>query len=191
MRICICDDNRITHQEIRKLLYPFFSESGMPQFTDFFKGEDLVNHYSSQKDFDIVFLDIEMGQMNGIDTATEVRKYAPEAIIIFVSSHKNYVFDAFRCEAFHFLVKPIRPEEFDDVFNRALHKHRVMNEKYLVSWKNSRQTLMIGDITYIEGYKRRLKVHVVGEEYELSERFRMPMKSSRRTAFSEHTRVIL
>ena len=79
----------------------------MPQITDFFKGEDLVERYSSGKDFDIVFLDIEMDKMNGIDTATEMRKYAPEAIIIFVSSHKNYVFDAFRCEAFHFLVKPI------------------------------------------------------------------------------------
>lgn len=166
MRICICDDNEVMHQEIRKCLQPFFTEADMPQITDFFQGEELVEHYSSQKDFDIIFLDIEMGKMNGIDTATEVRKHAPEAIIIFVSSHRNYVFDAFRCEAFHFLVKPISQEEFDDVFNRALHKHRVMNEKYLVCWKNTRQTLMIGDITYIEGYKRRLKVHIVGEEYE-------------------------
>ena len=105
MKLCICDDDKTMHEKIRQCLQPFFTESQMPQITDFFKGEDLVEHYSSGKDFDIVFLDIEMDKMNGIDTATEVRKYAPEAIIIFVSSHKNYVFDAFRCEAFHFLVK--------------------------------------------------------------------------------------
>lgn len=166
MKLCICDDDNGIHQEIKNNLLHFFTEAEMPQITDFFQGEELITHYSSGRDFDIIFLDIEMGKMNGIDTATEVRKYAPEAIIIFVSSHKNYVFDAFRCEAFHFLVKPIKQEEFEDVFNRALHKHRVMNEKYHVCWKNQRDTLLIGDITYIEGYKRRIKVHVTGAEYE-------------------------
>lgn len=166
MRICICDDDNILHQEIRNLLFPFFTESGLPQITDLFSGDELISHYSSSKDFDIIFLDIEMGKINGIDTATEIRKYSPEAIIVFVSSHKNYVFDAFRCEAFHFLVKPINQEEFDDVFNRALHKYRVMNEKYFVCWHSCRKSLSIADITYIEGYRRRLKVHVAGEEYE-------------------------
>lgn len=166
MRVCICDDNEAVHREIKECLQRFFVEADMPQITDFFQGEELVEHYSSQKDFDIIFLDVEMGEMNGIETAAEIRKYTSEAIIIFVSSHKNYVFDVFRCEAFHFLVKPINQEEFDDVFNRALHKHSVMNEKYIVSWKNNRETLVIGDITYIEGYKRRLKVHTTEEEYE-------------------------
>ena len=166
MKICICDDNRVMHQEIRRFLELFFTEADMPGITDFFKGEELIEHYSSENDFDIIFLDVEMGKMNGIDTATQVRKYAPETIIIFVSGHKNYVFDAFRCEAFHFLVKPIKQDEFDDVFNRALHKHRVMNEKYHICRKNRRETLMIGDITYIEGYRRRLKIHADGKEYE-------------------------
>ena len=54
MRICICDDNEVMHQEIRKCLQPFFTEADMPQITDFFQGEELVEHYSSQKDFDII-----------------------------------------------------------------------------------------------------------------------------------------
>ncbi len=166
MRICICDDNPATHQEIRNHLQPFFTEAEMPHITDLFKGEELIEHYSLQKNFDIIFLDIEMGGLNGIDTATRLREYTPETIIIFVSSHKNYVFDVFRCEAFHFLVKPINQGEFDDVFNRALHKHGVMNEKYIICHKNIRETVLIGDITYIEGYRRRVKVHVSDEEYE-------------------------
>lgn len=166
MKICICDDDDFMHQEIRNNLQPFFTESGLPQITDLFSGEELVECYSLPIGFDIIFLDIEMGKLNGIETATEIRKHSPEAIIIFVSSHKNYVFDAFRCEAFHFLVKPIKQDEFDDVFNRALYKHRVMNEKYHICRKNLRQALPIGDITYIEGYKRWLKVHTAQEVYE-------------------------
>ena len=166
MTICICDDDRNTHGNIRRLLLSFFTEADMPQITDFFRGEELVEHYASQKDFDIIFLDVEMDGINGLETAASVRRYSPEAIIIFVSCHKNYVFDSFRCEAFHFLVKPISQTEFDDVLNRALHKHRVMNEKYYVCTKNSRTALLIGDITYIEGYRRRIKVHASGAEYE-------------------------
>ena len=160
MRICICDDDLIMHEEIRNCLLYFYTKSNLPTITDFYCGEDLIKHYSESQDFDIIFLDIEMGKLNGLDTAAEVKKYAPESIIIFVSSHKNYVFDAFRCEAFHFLVKPIKQEEFNDVFDRALHKYRTAKDIYVVNWHNCRESFRICDILYIEGYKRRLKVHV-------------------------------
>ncbi len=107
-----------------------------------------------------------MPDKNGLDTARELREKYPDIIIIFVSSHKEYVFDAFRCEAFHFIVKPIRDSEFTDVFGRALNKYKMLNSTYTVTWRNSRSVLRINDITYIEGYCRRLKVHTATEEYE-------------------------
>lgn len=166
VKICICDDNKVIHQEIKNFLIPFFSNSNFPMIIDCYSGEEIINHYSTSQIYDIVFLDIEMAKINGIKAAEEIRKYAPETIIIFVSSHKNYVFDAFRCEALHFIVKPIRQEEFNDVFNRALHKYRLLNDRFPVSWKHTRSNLRINDILYIEGYRRRLKVHTINEEYD-------------------------
>ena len=166
MRICICDDDSITHQDIKNCLAMFFTDTGVQEITDMFSGNELVAHYAASGDFDIIFLDIEMEKTNGIDTAAQIREISPEVIIIFVSSHKKYVFDVFRCEAFHFLVKPINRDEFNDVFNRALHKHRTKNEMYHVSWHGQRHSLPISEILYIEGYRRRLKIFTATEIYE-------------------------
>ena len=165
MKICICDDDKIIHQEIKDYLAPFFTEANAPSITDCFSGEELVSHGSTPNFFDIIFLDIEMGKINGIDAAAEIRKYSPETIIIFVSSHRNYVFDAFKCEALHYIVKPIKQAEFQDVFNRALHKYRVLNNCFPIKWNHTRSNIRISDIMYVEGFKRRLLVHTENETF--------------------------
>ncbi len=159
MNICICDDDKIVHQEIRECLSPFFTNSNAPDITDCYSGEEIVSHYSRENYFDIVFLDVEMGKINGIEAAGEIRKHAPKTIIIFVSSHRNYVFDSFKCEALHYIVKPITQFEFDDVFNRALNKYRLTHKNYTITWKNTITNLVIDDIIYIDCFNRKLRFH--------------------------------
>lgn len=166
MKICICDDDLRIHDEIKQLIGEFFSKNDIPDFSDFSTGEDLLLHYSKGNEFDIIFLDIEMSEINGIETAEEIRKTSPEAIIIFVSSHKNYVFDAFRCEALHFLVKPIDRAEFNDVFNRAMNKYRSARNFMPLQWQNTRMNIKISDIYFVEGYRRHLKIHTTNESFE-------------------------
>lgn len=166
MRICICDDDLRIHDEIKQLIGEFFSQNDIPDFLDFSSGEELLLHYSKDNEFDIIFLDIEMSEINGIETAEEIRKISPEAIIIFVSSHKNYVFDAFRCEALHFLVKPIDKAEFNDVFNRAINKYRSTRNFMPLQWQNTRMNIKISNIYYVEGYRRHLKIHTANESFE-------------------------
>lgn len=166
MRICICDDDLHMHDEIKQLIGEFFSQTDIPEFSCFSSGEELLKNYSQGNEFDIVFLDVEMSEINGIETAEEIRKKAPEAIIIFVSSHKNYVFDAFRCEALHFLVKPINSSEFENVFSRAVNKYKSRNNFLPLQWQNTRMNIKISDIYYVEGYRRHLKIHTADESFE-------------------------
>ena len=120
----------------------------------------------SSKTFDIIFLDIEMGKTNGIEVAGKIKALHPDTIVIFVSSHKNYVFDAFKCEALHYILKPINQMEFEDVFNRALHKYSLLNNFFPVQWNHSRSNIKIGDILYVEGFRRRITVHTEINTYE-------------------------
>ena len=166
MTICICDDDIVFHGEIKRFLQPYFGESNAPEIRDCYSGEELVSCATSSDSFDIVFLDIEMGNVNGIEAAEEIRKYAPDTIIIFVSSHRNYVFDAFRCEALHYILKPITQAEFDGVFMRALNKYNLSRKTFPVSWNHTRANPRISDITFIESYKRRLLVHTVNATYQ-------------------------
>lgn len=165
MKICICDDDRVFHKEVKKFLLPFFGESNVPLIKDCYSGEELVSYSTSSDSFDIIFLDIEMGNINGIEAAEEIRKYSPDTIIIFISSHRNYVFDAFKCEALHYILKPITQTDFDDVFIRALNKYNLYHETFPIKWNHTRANPRISDIMYIESFKRRLLVHTIQKTY--------------------------
>ncbi len=166
MRICICDDDIGIHNTIVLLLKTFITTETQFNITDVYSGEELLKYYSIRKKFDIIFLDVEMAQINGLKTAEKIRKTDPKAIIIFVSSHANYVFDVFRLEALHFIVKPICHNEFTDVFQRAMTKYRAINSTVSLKWQNVRFQISINDIIYVEGYKRHITVHTKDEEYE-------------------------
>ena len=107
-----------------------------------------------------------MGGINGIEAAETIRELALETIIIFVSSHSSYIFDAFRIEALHFLVKPIKEKEFAEVFTRAMKKYTAANASVVLKWESVRNKISINKISYVEGYRRHLTVHTANGVYE-------------------------
>lgn len=166
MKICICDDDSFAVREIRNLLLPFQTEEDGFDISDFSCGEDLIEYYKNGERFDIAFIDIEMEGINGVEVAETIKESAPETIIIFVSSHSNYVFDAFRIEALHFLVKPIKEKEFNDVFTRAMKKYTAINASVILKWESVRNKIPIDKISFVEGYRRHLTVHTASGVYE-------------------------
>ena len=90
-------------------------------------------------DHDISFLDIEMGDISGIELAKRIRKRQEKSgkrsIIIFVTGFREYMEDAFDVNAFHYLVKPIKEEKFKEVFKRAEKEVKALeqyNDKYII-----------------------------------------------------------
>lgn len=166
MKICICDDDCFTLREIRGLLEPFQTETESFYISDFSCGEDLIKFYKNGGSFDIVFIDIEMNGVNGVEVAEAIREIAPETIIIFVSSHSSYIFDAFRIEALHFIVKPIKEKEFTEVFTRAMKKYTLVNSSVILKWESVRNKISINKISYVEGYRRHLTVHTTDGVFE-------------------------
>lgn len=166
MKICICDDDINIHKEIELLLQPFSTTETTTSITNVFSGEKLIKFYSSQNYFDIIFLDVEMSQTNGIQTAEKIRQSDPNVIIIFISNYETYVFDAFRFDALHFIRKPIAPNEFSEVFQRAINKYRSINSSITLKWQNERYIIKIDTIKYIEGYKRHITVYTKEGIYE-------------------------
>lgn len=83
-----------------------------------------------------------------------------------MSGHPKYVFDTFKVEPLHFLVKPFSEQEFNSVFERALNKYRSINSSITLKWQNERYLININTIKYIEGYKRHITVYTQNEKYE-------------------------
>lgn len=166
MKIGICDDDSFFTKEIRNRLSAFRTDTEGFDISDFSSAEELIEHYKSGGYFDILFIDIEMKGISGIEAAEIIRALGPRTIIIFVSAHSDYIFEAFRIEALHFLVKPVKDREFNEVFLRALKKYRAVNASIILKWESTRNKIQIDKISYVEGYRRHLCVHTATGVYE-------------------------
>ena len=133
MRIAVCDDDRAIREELSRLIQKQVPEVDIVEYQS---GEELIN---AKGNFDIYFLDIEMGKVSGIDIARRIREQEENgrrrSIIIFVTGYREYMEAAFDVNAFHYLVKPIDEGKFSEVFSRAWKEMSVSSEqakKYII-----------------------------------------------------------
>ena len=165
MKICIYDDDKLIHETLKTYCYKI-SNNMQLEIQNVFSAEELIHTYEQNVRFDIIFLDIEMATISGIEAAEQIRKISPNVIIIFISSHPRYVFDTFKVEPLHFLVKPLSEQDFSSVFQRALYKYKTLNSTITLKWQSERYVIKINKIKYIEGYKRHITVYTNTEAFE-------------------------
>lgn len=113
MEIAIVDDEKIICNEIKKWIKKIKPCCHADEYA---RGEDML---FADKLYNIVFLDIQLKGRDGIDIAEELRQKSENTIVIFITGVKDYVFQAFDVAAFHYLLKPIDAEKFEEVFARA------------------------------------------------------------------------
>jgi len=166
MRIAICDDDEEFRATISNYIKPY--KASRPEITqsEFVCGEDLVNAYSKGQKFDILFLDIRMRDVDGVEAAKKIRETDKNVIIIFITSFASFVSDTFRVGAFQFLTKPVKEEDFKKDFERALELYRINHFKYLVKWKDKTSVLEINEIYYIEASNRHLFINTESNRCE-------------------------
>lgn len=171
MKICICDDDANIHSRLEQLIENFMTAPVSLEVLKTSSGEELLELFGSSKP-DIIFLDIEMSGISGILTAEKIREINKNTIIIFVSSHSDYVFDTFRLDALHFMRKPIQDYEFTEVFTRAMQKYKTLNSTITLRWQGERYSVPIDTVTHAEGYNRHVMLHAGKDRYEAVGRLR-------------------
>lgn len=168
MRIAICDDEKNIQELIAKKIVIQYPKAEILLFTS---GEELL---LSKEKIDILFLDIQMPGIDGIETAKEFRKKNRKSILIFVTAMEEYVFQAFDVGAFHYLVKPINDEKFMEVLYRAvedvnLHSGNIKEpeEKYVIINNRGVHTkVRLDEIVYAEVFNRKVVIHKRDGEIE-------------------------
>ena len=165
MNIAICDDEVSCINRILQLLQPY-KETEELNISTFLSGEEFLKKIDESMLYDIVFLDIEMSIVSGLEVAHNLRNKGSKAIIIFITNHLNYVSDTFRLGAFQFLVKPIDEKVFISDFERAIRTYKNTHKFYKIRWRDSNYVIEYGDIYYIEGYNRHLFIYTDEKGYE-------------------------
>lgn len=114
MRIAVCDDDKEIRDMLAEKIGKLYPEADLWLYRS---GEELL---SSDKEPDILLLDIQMPGKSGMETAKELRRKSRKAIIIFVTALDDFVFQAFDVGAFHYLVKPFDDGKFAEILQNAV-----------------------------------------------------------------------
>lgn len=164
MKIAVCDDESYWRESLTAALNEYDNEKHFDIIITYFTGgKELLD---SGKKFDVIFLDYQMGKLNGIETAKGIRKNDPDCIIVFVSAYSAAAVEAYEVNAFRFLTKPLDKEKLfkalDDYRKREAHDDFII-------FKNQDSTAKIreSEIIYCESEGKHTLIHTVKETVEI------------------------
>lgn len=163
VRIAICDDEPHMSDWIRTMASDFFraknTEIAILQFSC---GEELLK--CGQR-IDILFLDIQMKGMNGMETARKLRAGQFRGFLVFITVLKEMVFQSFEVQAYDYLVKPIDADQFERTMERLWGSMKSFREVSLLVQKGyESRILYLEEIVYCESIDRKIYLHLVSGE---------------------------
>ena len=167
--IAVCDDEVMECNRIAKKIREILAEMKAPcTVRQFYSGRELLQ---SSESFDMIFLDIIMDNMDGMRTAQLVRERSFDKILVFISSSREYVFDAYEVEAFQYLLKPVDEKKLRRLLQRAVRKTESQSQEFIIiSRERQKKKLFLDDIYYFEIRGRMVDVHEAGGFFSYYER---------------------
>ncbi|MBO7178853.1 MAG: response regulator transcription factor [Clostridia bacterium] len=164
MNVAICDDIKEIVSELSGYVEKYFEMHNYNlSLFKFNRGADIL---SSEEKFDLIFLDVEIGEENGLEVGKILKGRNPDAVIFIVTAYNKYLDDAFDLQAFRFFNKPIDVERLNKALDSAF---EMINKKVIefVDCKtNERVKIVQNDIVlaFIDGRKIKV-ISTKGENY--------------------------
>lgn len=160
LKVAICDDEYVIASQIENILCDICQRESIRIDIDvFYSGIALEKEVLRGEKYDLLYLDIQMENGDGITAASNIRKLDENAIIIFVSGHDKYVMELFRLDVFAFIKKPIDSIAFSKTFLEANQKICSKNFYFTFHYKNQEYKLPCKDIIYFESKGRQISIH--------------------------------
>lgn len=169
-RIAICDDEQNQIEYITSIVTSWSNHKGHScEIRTFASAEAFLFEYEEDKAYDILLLDVEMKNMNGIELAKRIRKDNNRAEIIFITSHFEFVGEGYKVDALHYLIKPISVEKLTQVLTKAAEKLSVEPPSVVISCEGETVKLYESDILYVESFLHYIVIHTKDNEYKIKE----------------------
>ena len=165
--IAVCDDSAADRGYIMNLTKHWAErENHFVHISEFTSAENFLFSYEEKKDFDILLLDIEMGNMDGVSLAKQLRKENETLQIVFITGYSDYISEGYEVAALHYLMKPVKEEKLFSVLDRAITK-LLKNERTL-NLEISSEMIRIPfyQIRYLDVQKNYVTIHA-NEDYTI------------------------
>ena len=169
-RIAICDDRAEDGAYVQKLVEQWAEmRKIVPQMFVFSSAEQFLFRYAEDKEFDILLLDIEMGGMNGVELAKQIRKENNTVQMIFITGFPEFLAEGYEVSALHYLMKPVREDKLFAVMEKAA-QNCLKTERYLLVTVDKTLTrIPVNSIMYAETFAHYVMLVTAEREYQIRE----------------------
>lgn len=194
MRIAIVEDERSYQEHLIKCMGQYEKEEIVciqPQvFSD---GEEIIRAYENGNDkWDIIFLDIKMKHMDGLETAYRIREKDTNVVLIFITTMGQYAIRGYEVDALDFILKPVTYGQFKIKMHKAIKAVKKCDCKYLfLPRENQKDKVSTDDILFIEIQNHDLHVVTRLQTYVMRNSMREMEKELEELPFSRCSNAYL
>lgn len=161
----ICEDEEVQRDKIKDYIKTLLNECHViNEILEFEAGEDLLNNYPEHAD--LIFLDIKMKELSGMDTAKKIRIFDEDVEIIFTTGLREYMQQGYEVNARRYLTKPIIYETFQEQVTPCIQS--IINKEYKYLWIKSGHLfhrVKVKSIIYVETYGRQVHIYTSDQTY--------------------------
>lgn len=179
LKIAVCDDEKIILEQIKRYVEAFEVPSSVDVYHS---GEGLL---MSGRHYDIIFLDIDMQGINGIETARRIRRSDKKVKIIYVTGYNDFASSAFSVHAFGYLLKPVKQEQIHRQLREAVSytEQEAPVQTVRFETESGIKDLDIKEIYYFEYLDRKIQIKTDAGIYRLKSSITMMAEKMEKYGF--------
>jgi len=182
-QIAICDDNTIDLKYVEAFVQEWAHNSQNTINISTFPSAEafLFNYEEKHENYDILLLDIEMGNMDGVELAKQIRRENETVQIVFITGYSDYISEGYEVAALHYLIKPVKKEKLFQILDRAVQKIQKNEQTLYLELSDETVRISVYEIKYLEVQQNYVTIHAKNDytikktlsefERELDERF--------------------
>lgn len=170
IQIAICDDDPVFIENVKNRIVSYLQQKEIENYgiTEFVSSASCYESMKAGMTFDVMFLDITMPEMSGLDLAKKIRKYNDTVILIFMTAFLDYAMEGYRLQVLRYILKDMIEELLPECMDTIISKLTLEKTKMEYSFVEGRYEINIKNIVYIESNKHKLLFHMKdGKDYSL------------------------
>ena len=164
--IAICEDQAVMSDLLAAQVSRWADDRGITlALSRYPNAESFLFAYPEDSDFDLLLLDVEMGGMNGIALAKELRARKDDVQILFITGFPDYMPEGYDVAALHYLLKPVSEEKLFAVLDRALAANQRAEQVILCPTEQGKVRIPVREILYAEAFLHTTEIHTERTTY--------------------------
>lgn len=170
LRIAICDDEDICAQKNKKIVAEYLDRKLTTYKIDVYNsGKELIQLGSSVIKYNIIFLDINMTEIDGLETARMIRNFSDDIFIVFVAADKKYALEGYKLNVTRYLLKDNKwfSKSVYECMDAILHKMNFAAIKKEIPFNEGRREIALQNLLFIESKLHKLYFYVMEEQLRI------------------------